>query len=934
MISEGDKGTRKISEGKDSVIRTVAAEEAQKDYKDNMITNIRETVDDVRARHEGEDVDAHSGQEQKSVITQDQYDKAIKELIKAVYAEYSDVFRTETEVREFLVTGMDALSLFTAKDNVGTGSYLVDRDSTGKAQNVYITNNGTPMKSLNMPGMWTIELMEGCDNINKPSLETFISSKEALAAFEWSVGFSGTFSSSIRTLLKDLDYAEIGGSMPDTMKVGVTTALTQEQNEITEVIAQSRKKLNAQNIAGVDLIMTANSDVTTQIVNGLTDESLEDARVSSDDIVSLSLDLLDSELTKLSNAEQYPSAKVAKTMAENGVENYSISDLANIDMNVKIKVLQEVLKNVMKKGEVSFIVGDVSLLGRGWNPGDMGGAVSNLKAKQGLTESNAKVQATMWKVNFEKMDATQSEQGDGRFAHRDGKSRFSSEFFNRDIVQITSVDSVRENKILREAAAKEGGYSVGMILNNLNDVMEANEEATLQKANNAVVNETKQWAKDQETKGNTAPTYAQARAILSEKLGETAAKGIMDKVLEIGRVRVGNEEEKMTREVWFAYENYESYIAASKTLGTEVNTDTKNDKVEKVMKGDVLAALELIKESDPKVSIDDLITATRNINENYSIQRGKVTGIYQGLSKEDRDVLSNMQSEQGIFGKIKGAIRTIFSPELRTLMKENKKLNKYETDFEEADNALRKNISGDIGIVFDRDLGKVSFAIQNGNKEETMLEDIFDNVKGMSTGEKEILTAIVQAITNPKIQSIEIRALGGLLGKKDVNEISIQEVGKIFGIMDVKGTNNSEIMNKVMNRMMDIRKEGGNTAATELSIELTAAAGGLLLAMKSQEANMLGALNQNKISGNQKIISEILKMEYKTNFAKAGEDDFVINITQLRKTITEEGKSYSAEQRNNILDILSMGSMSWQDEENKIAGLFNMRNVRAVASAA
>ena len=475
-FTEGDKGSKKIKFGdgtdesvRKATIKTVAAETKQAGYTETMINNIRDILLGMMKKHVGEDVDAKT-EEQKPVITQEQYNKALEEMIDKIYAEYGDVFHSKTEVREFLVTGMDALSLYTAKEgNVGTGAYMVDRDKNGKAQNVYITNNGTPMKSLNMPGMWTIELMEGCDSINKPSLETFISSKEALAAFEWSIGFSGTFSSSIRTLLKDLDYAKIGGSMPDTMKVGVTTALTQTQEEMATVIAQARQKLNADGIAGVDLIMTANSDGTTQMV-----EQLQKNGIKEDDIVSLSLDLLDRELTKLSDTKKYPSAKVAEVMKSAGVEDYSVNDLAKIDMNVKIKVLQEVLKNVMKKGEVSFIVGDVSLLGRGWNPGKMDGAIDNLKAKQNI-KGDAKVQATMWKVNFEKMDATQSEQGDGRFAHRDGTSRFSSEFYNRDIIQITSVDSVRENKILREAAKKEGGYSVEMILNNWNDVMEANE---------------------------------------------------------------------------------------------------------------------------------------------------------------------------------------------------------------------------------------------------------------------------------------------------------------------------------------------------------------------------------------------------------------------------------------------------------------------------
>ena len=161
------------------------------------------------------------------------------------------------------------------------------------------------MKSLNMPGMWAIELMEGCESINKPSLETFISSKEALAAFEWSVGFSGTFSSSIRTLLKDLNYAEVGGSMPDTMKVGVTTALTQTQSEIAKVIADARKKLNAEKVAGVDLIMTANFDGTTQIVQGLKDNGIDE-----DQIVSLSLSRVKPGMTNKSQArEDYQKSK-------------------------------------------------------------------------------------------------------------------------------------------------------------------------------------------------------------------------------------------------------------------------------------------------------------------------------------------------------------------------------------------------------------------------------------------------------------------------------------------------------------------------------------------------------------------------------------------------------------------------------------------------
>jgi hypothetical protein len=192
---------------------------------------------------------------------------------------------------------------------------------------------------------------------------------------------------------------------------------------------------------------------------------------------------------------------------------------------------------------------------------------------------------------------------------------------------------------------------------------------------------------------------------------------------------------------------------------------------------------------------------------------------------------------------------------------------------------------------------------------------------------------VVKALTNPKVQSIEVQAIGGLMGKEDVNEVTIQELGEKFGIEKVSEMSNEEIMNRVMRRMLDINKEGGNTAATELSVELTAVAGGLLLAMKAQGVSKIGELDQTKINGNQKTISEILKTEYKTNFAKAGED-FIINIAQLRKTISEKGARYDMAKRKDILDALASGNLKWKEEESKIAGLFNMKNIHAIAASA
>ena len=218
---------------------------------------------------------------------------------------------------------------------------------------------------------------------------------------------------------------------------------------------------------------------------------------------------------------------------------------------------------------------------------------------------------------------------------------------------------------------------------------------------------------------------------------------------------------------------------------------------------------------------------------------------------------------------------------------------------------------------------------------EIILDNVYEGINAGKIGLEGMVIAgiVVNALTNPKVQSEEVRAIAGLMGKDNPNEISIYEIGDKFGIEDVLGTSNEEIMNSIMRRMLDIKREGGNTGATELSVELTAMTGGLLLAMKAQGVETVGALDQTKINGNQKMISEILKTEYKTNFAK-GEDDFIINIAQLRQKVSDKEPIYTADKRDKILAALAMGSLNWQDEENKIAGLFNMKNVHAIAASA
>ena len=152
-------------------------------------------------------------------------------------------------------------------------------------------------------------------------------------------------------------------------------------------------------------------------------------------------------------------------------------------------MMTELVKVKVKAGLATYIVLDVDNGGRGLNFSNMKGAFDSIKALNDVkvqdgVRQQQKIQATLWAVNFEKMDATQYEQALGRLDHRGVKvSRFNDAFYHRDIVQITSVESTRENKVIRDAVGG-GDYSIDAILKALPDVQYQNEQDKLAKAGN------------------------------------------------------------------------------------------------------------------------------------------------------------------------------------------------------------------------------------------------------------------------------------------------------------------------------------------------------------------------------------------------------------------------------------------------------------------
>ena len=509
-----------------------------------------------------------------------------------------------------------------------------------------------------MPGMWVLETLEGCDAISKPSVETFISSKEAIAAFEWSIGFSGTFSAAVKGIISDLKF-DNGGTAASAVRVGITTALVRDQADILTAITETRDVLAGKGVASVDLIVTPNFDMTTSFVESLKEKFAQEIRqenkgISEEDlekavnakmaqVVSLSLDSLNDQIRTIYEESLGQNGKYRSDVAnaigmQEGVNIDSI--LSSRSEQEKLAIMTELLKLKAKAGLATYIIGDVDLLGRGWNLGDMKNAIESIKQTSsnasGKEVTQTKVQATLWAVNFEQMDGTQYEQLLGRIDHRGGKSRFSEDYYHRDIVQITSVESARENKVVREAVNKTEGklYSTDIILENLSEIQLKNEENKLAKAGNATATTTRSNSSQQETL-----TYGQARESLTQQLGSAdQAQQVIDMLNKSGV----SEGTAMSDTSYSKYENYVNYVAAARGFGIEDLTLSAQD-FDKVVAGKASDILTVLKQKKGNTTeFDSLISEIEWLEENYGKEQQKINDVYQNMTKEQQEVADKM----------------------------------------------------------------------------------------------------------------------------------------------------------------------------------------------------------------------------------------------------------------------------------------------------
>lgn len=185
-------------------------------------------------------------------------------------------------------------------------------------------------------------------------------------------------------------------------------------------------------------------------------------------------------------------------------------------------------------------------------------------------------------------------------------------------------------------------------------------------------------------------------------------------------------------------------------------------------------------------------------------------------------------------------------------------------------------------------------------------------------------TAVENGITGAKKDSIEVKAIAKMLGKDNAGDLEIGDIAKVFEIdTDINETKEEDIKNSILTRISCLSVQG-NTANVELAIELTAVAGGLLLAMKKQDVKKVSDLKQATINADQQTITDLLMNEYR-NFD--GRDNFMINLDNLHKAV-EDKITYTSEKRKEILHILAENGNALQinnEDANAVADVFKLQ---------
>jgi hypothetical protein len=273
------------------------------------------------------------------------------------------------------------------------------------------------------------------------------------------------------TILKQSGRGSLGWCIGKAakQKVGVMSMLTETQGDIAGKIIGTNKFLIEKGYGCFNLVITPNHDITEFIADELVRRGVRPTEIGFHSLNHMNRQLLTSLGDRSAKEEilkGVQSSKFREIMTSDDMES-SLASLADTD---QVALLLNILKVRVKAGELRYAVADAFLVGRDWDVGEMN-APDTVKKLRG---SEMRIKAILWLVNMDRMTEQQVREGAARIDPF-GDRRFHSSVYDKALIQVTSVQSAATNSILRNAAEKNHGWNINLIINNLPEVVPLDE---------------------------------------------------------------------------------------------------------------------------------------------------------------------------------------------------------------------------------------------------------------------------------------------------------------------------------------------------------------------------------------------------------------------------------------------------------------------------
>lgn len=256
----------------------------------------------------------------------------------------------------------------------------------------------------------------------------------------------------------------------DGQKVGTMSVIKETQQGIVQVIMGTNKGFDEDNIGVVNLVVTPNHDITDFITDELIGNGVDPLKVGFHSLNRMHEQLLaalSDQLLKNALLHEIQNDHFKDVLTSADISS-SLSKLEYKDLST---LLLEVLRLRVMKGDLRYVVADAFLLGGDWDVGEMN-APDTIEKLRG-SDQKEKIKVILWLVNMDRMTENQVKESVA-ILDSYGDRRFHSSVYDKTMVQITSIESAKNNKNLQDAANIKGGWSIDLLLEYLPEATPVN----------------------------------------------------------------------------------------------------------------------------------------------------------------------------------------------------------------------------------------------------------------------------------------------------------------------------------------------------------------------------------------------------------------------------------------------------------------------------